>query len=918
MPPDILQYDHRFWNSTLGQNYQKISLGDRLHLIFSLIIYLDVSLFQLLEFVFTSSINAVRRRSGIFMGFNAAAKDPTRCFPPAVVFKAMHDNYPNARGNLHEMIVPCIEEIAVEESDRIINDKQLKITKDKLTYWSFQDLLTPGKLFEIYKDHAPVTWRMLYAFAASPNEHRKKMQRKEKKAKKESQEDEDLDFASDSGSDDSDGEDGEHQPDEDQPEGLPDTGGIPPKPKGFSRNPIFAVLIAIAMLTFVRNRATNVLPLLCGLFFKIEGTSSRVAQMLSNIGIAVSVRTVERIKESLSEDCIEHAVSLMLSGNAFCTIFDNINLYLRKFEQRMTNRNTMIHATNSAVIGIPQDGIDVQKAEDLKAKHALRGKRVDASFRKDIMPDSEDQAHLEKAGVNIIAEFIIRYTPGSSKWPNRAEMLEQVKKNMPTDRPLPVHKTDTRPLGVFDVNEGSKKGIVELLSQICTRSTMAVATWSTKVRIMLGDWLTSNNIRHARRDRRDDVDNMERLDYIAELSQLFHFALQATQMLVRTHLGNAVQDPTSLGRHKSLLGRTWDPNSLNYAQAKSAIRHSFIGRILHIVMSVQLYQSCQRTHSADRTYKGFTQWSQLANWAPANFVEVHQLSERIWKEWAATAVAEVAKSMNDDWTAHEIFFIRDAIIFFEFEQAVSYADAGRVLRVLKYWCLMFRGAGQHNYARECAEILLHWKYELTKDLRNLLERSWFVNRWGLDGRWIAADLYLEQLNLLVKRVFIAYGNGVTIQYIMKRGSACVESFRKVSHLIAVFFGDDDRKRKKKELAFQEDLRVLVEAMENEGIHKGMVADRGCMDTGAGIWAAKFEEFKRSTTYDPAVGVPLDDNSEGDEQGDEEQNTALATNTVFDEPNVLHIDFSTEKDIDDDGGGGVGGAGEFDTGEADED
>lgn len=69
---------------------------------------------------------------------------------------------------------------------------------------------------------------------------------------------------------------------------------------------------------------------------------------------------------------------------------------------------------------------------------------------------------------------------------------------------------------------------------------------------------------------------------------------------------------------------------------------------------------------------------------------------------------------------------------------------------MRYWCMMFRGAGQHNYARECAEILTVWKYELTDDLRRVLERSWFVNRWGLDGHWIAADLYLEQLNFLVK------------------------------------------------------------------------------------------------------------------------------------------------------------------------
>jgi len=108
------------------------------------------------------------------------------------------------------------------------------------------------------------------------------------------------------------------------------------------------------------------------------------------------------------------------------------------------------------------------------------------------------------------------------------------------------------------------------------------------------------------------------------------------------------------------------------------------------------------------------------------------------------------KNKGDDWQAHDIYFIRDALLFCEFEQAVSFADASRVLRVMKYWCFMFRGTGQHNYARECAEVLIKWKYELDGMLRSVLERSWFVNRFGQDGRWIAADLYLEQLNFWVK------------------------------------------------------------------------------------------------------------------------------------------------------------------------
>lgn len=307
--------------------------------------------------------------------------------------------------------------------------------------------------------------------------------------------------------------------------------------------------------------------------------------MLSNVGISVAGRSIERLKKRISEDAIEYAVQLITSGHMFCTIFDNINIYVRKFQQRVTNQNEMIHATNAAIIAIDEEDLDVQRAQDLQIKNSLRGRRSEAVFA-DLLPTASDNEHLEKAFTSLIAEMISRYTPNSKKWAARKDIDEQVHKSMPNDRPLKVKKTDARPFGVFDVNEGSKKGLVQVLESICQRTTLSIKQWSEKTRLILGDWLTSANLRAARRDRADDINPMERLEYTEELSMLWHFALQSTHMIMRTHLGNSVLDPTSLAAHKGLLGRMWDVNKPNYAAAKSLIRHSLIARILHIVMYV--------------------------------------------------------------------------------------------------------------------------------------------------------------------------------------------------------------------------------------------------------------------------------------------------------------------------------------------
>lgn len=335
------------------------------------------------------------------------------------------------------------------------------------------------------------------------------------------------------------------------------------------------------MCAFVRNRATNVLALLLGLFFKISGTSERVLGVLSNIGLSVSSRTVERLKERISEDAIRLAVEL-LAGPSLCfIIFDNINLYLRKWQERLTSRHSMIHVTNVAVISISH--CDAVKVEELETYLSMRGKRVNATFN-DIRPTAEDGEVMRKSFECLIAEMLVRYCPGSANWTGRAEMLEKIRSNMPEERPLEPEVTDARPFGVLNVNEGSKKGIIQVIEGLQERSTLSEDEWASKVRIMQGDWLTASNLRKARTERKDDVSVFERLENLEIVSALWHFALNATHMIVRTHFGNAITDPASLASHKGLLRRTWDANKPNYAAAKSLIRHSLIARILRCVM----------------------------------------------------------------------------------------------------------------------------------------------------------------------------------------------------------------------------------------------------------------------------------------------------------------------------------------------
>lgn len=151
----------------------------------------------------------------------------------------------------------------------------------------------------------------------------------------------------------------------------------------------------------------------------------------------------------------------------------------------------------------------------------------------------------------------------------------------------------------------------------------------------------------------------------------------------------------------------------------------------------------------DSLESGKSRWSELYDLKP-DVKEIQRLASVINTKYATSVAGLSAKDQGDDVLAHACWFIRDTLTFVEFESAVSQGDAGRVLRVMKLWSYMFRGAGLYNYAREALELLSVWSTELPPELKANLEMSWFVNRWGKPGRFIAADLYVEHLNRLVK------------------------------------------------------------------------------------------------------------------------------------------------------------------------
>lgn len=115
-----------------------------------------------------------------------------------------------------------------------------------------------------------------------------------------------------------------------------------------------------------------------------------------------------------------------------------------------------------------------------------------------------------------------------------------------------------------------------------------------------------------------------------------------------------------------------------------------------------------------------------------------------------TFEADLSLDASDDVLKHSKLFIRDSLTFWVFSDAIRNEDVGMMWLVYTFWLFMFRGAGCHNYGNEILEMVAQLRYEMSVLLRQVVERTWLVNRWGELGRAIPTDRYLEINNGFIK------------------------------------------------------------------------------------------------------------------------------------------------------------------------
>ncbi|KAG6835249.1 hypothetical protein H0H93_003482 [Arthromyces matolae] len=567
------------------------------------------------------------------------------------------------------------------------------------------------------------------------------------------------------------------------------------------------VLVVISMLLFGRNRATNAFQLVIGVFLSSSGCGRRVIDTFNHMGLSVSYLSTQNTLKTLSEDAKLRAQKFVTnSGRLWGIVYDNINFTLRTASQRLDSGTRQLNATTMAVFSLPARFTRRTYAAALSIfeRRKLEGSRRNLKLE-DLKLTKEQQAHMTQAYKHAIRTILLSHTPGHLRRRKKTKSLRKhVKALKPVIRLIGHDKTEFFPLPALNEEEASVGGTIRVIQKMFTSLLgLACELVEIELHLLVGDWLSIRNLRLMREERKDEFTGFLRFDWVQEAAMPFHFQLNAMYALCRTHLGLASHvNPSSLEHHRNLLRRAkLDTKKPEYNKAKELVMHSLIARILDCTRIVLKLKSID----------------DLRTWKPT-ITEFEVVVEDIVTKYTSTAAAHDALEMDDEIMAHSILFMRDALMFWEFCDAVRDADVGRMWMVYDFWIFMFRGAGCHNYGNEILEMKAQFHYEFPPLLREVVERTWLVNRWGKKGRSIPTDLYLEHNNGFTKNMFAALGSCASIEHVQQKSSACVEVLRTVCHEVASWFGVANYHRRRKEVSIDGDIAALCLDLSIQEVH----------------------------------------------------------------------------------------------------
>ncbi|KAK0533874.1 hypothetical protein OC842_002835 [Tilletia horrida] len=314
--------------------------------------------------------------------------------------------------------------------------------------------------------------------------------------------------------------------------------------------------------------------MLIGVYLAVTDAPDTVKALLHHCGLSVSQPTIRSALESISDAALPSARRLMEDKSLIKVfLFDNINIYMRRRQTRLTDYNTAAALTMRTMYTLPS----FCSPADLTRKHVEQlqnGNRAHVSVE-DVMPDD---TFLERSAVISIATHLLPLVHSTKRQCTAMRKALAAMKERHAEDVIEPEASTFVSLKLLREDEGKLEGLQSVLTETVQELGMVGEGQEMEPLLVAGDLLTVRNTLAVQdAGTYEKANTVHKLDFIWPISGPWHLEQSWVYLIFATPLFNEAWDFAQqvwTGRLRAMLqtqldrqtsaGKKWAPSSKNF------------------------------------------------------------------------------------------------------------------------------------------------------------------------------------------------------------------------------------------------------------------------------------------------------------------------------------------------------------------
>ena len=490
------------------------------------------------------------------------------------------------------------------------------------------------------------------------------------------------------------------------------------------------------MILNASNRNCNALQSICSLFLHAAGAPETAHELMSSMGLATSVTSMNNAIDNLSR---EAGTVICTNGQQFNMIyaFDNVDINLRRLVPTVESpSDTLAHLTTAT--SMPLHCVTANELKCYTSLQTRLGNRYHVPGMSNVprlAPERLLELHLEPSDKHpsgltrrqrFYAYMFLRDLTSSAIAPQYFRDLRSNLTEPEVIEAIPIQKTVQTPLKTLDINPSTVIGNADVLDSIFRQAGIGDKSVDSRVEdigehviLVSGDLLTGDRIRSLLESRSVEKTKMHRLDFVVFVMGLFHFKMACADAIWRLFI-KVTKGRTDASSLIELIGQIRPRQTGKFTSSNPGFRYMHeiiqdVGAVLRLDCWLQKVKS---------TSPGFTSLDDFARskptWEDLESIACSLSKDHVGDTMKTTSQREQLAEDRDQKNENTMILMQYLLLYEESSYAMNAGDIGRLESTFLPWIWIFNCCGKHKYASELRRYLEDVHFIYPKPLRFFL------------------------------------------------------------------------------------------------------------------------------------------------------------------------------------------------------